>query len=488
VTRERATSGALLALALAAGLALRLPGLALPHDRGDQLIWAGVARNVAERGREGYTLRGLAPSWTSLGGGAAIVSFECVAGKGPLLQQFMADGEKYWDAPLVNQPPGFFLVLLASHALLGRAGDGFPLAAHDPVAYSAAREEFRERNEAGYARRMAEIAALPASEQPAARDALEGPLYREQGEWERALARRLVARPPRGLVRAQLWATLPGLLADLATIALVFLGAHALGGRWAALLAGLAWASDPIALYCSERVLSNAPLATACALALALEALAAERKGARLSALVGLACAAAISIKVSAVFLLPAIVLGRLLRRDAKSDPRPFLRDLLVLAAVALAFSAPWWLLQWKVLGHPFGFAWRNQPDRVRVSPWGALVTGRGASYYVATLARSPLVVLGLAAGVFAGRKHATPLIFSVAVIAAAARFEEKEARHLLLAYPPLVVFGSVLVARAARREGLRRLVPALVLVVAAALVWQASAGLGLALDPAEAP
>src|SRR5205823_6018435 len=101
--------------------------------------------------------------------------------------------------------------------------------------------------------------------------------------------------------------------------------------------------------------------------------------------------------------------------------------DAALALGVALLFSAPWWALQAKVLGHPFGFAWRNQADRALVSPWGALVTSRGALYYAGTLTRSPLVLLGLVAGAFAWRKHATPLAFAAAVLLAAARFEEKE-------------------------------------------------------------
>ena len=44
------------------------------------------------------------------------------------------------------------------------------------------------------------------------------------------------------------------------------------------------------------------------------------RRSLRLAALVGAACAVAMTIKVSAVFLIPAIVLGRWLRRKTCSD------------------------------------------------------------------------------------------------------------------------------------------------------------------------
>src|SRR5258708_16120 len=103
------------------------------HDRGDAPIWAGVARNLSGRGIEGYTVRGLEPRLVSAGGGAAVESFALAEPPGALVEGYIRIGEKYWDAPLANQPPGFLLVLLASHALLGKEGDGFPLVAQDPV-------------------------------------------------------------------------------------------------------------------------------------------------------------------------------------------------------------------------------------------------------------------------------------------------------------------------------------------------------------------
>lgn len=491
----KALDGLLLVLVLAAAAVLRAPGLALPHDRGDQLIWAGVSQNVHERGTAGYTLRGLEPRYAPTGGGAAIVSFSCVEGRGPLLEQFMAEGERYWDAPMVNQPPGFFLLLLASHAVLGGANDGFPLVAKDPRAFAVARAEFVANNGEFYERRLEQIAALPEAERGPARHELEEQLLRQQGQWERDLTRRLVAAPPRDpggvkLWRVQLWAMLPVLLADLVTVALVFGAAHALGGRWAALLAGLAWTTDPLALYCAGRLLSNAPLAAATALALALEAYAARavtadgvppRRRLALAAAIGAACALAITIKVSAVFLLPAIVLGRLVRRDLGWD-------LAVILGVALAVAAPWWALQARVLGHPFGFAWRRQADHAVVSPWGALVAGRGAGYYAGVLLRSPLVVLGAIAGAFAWRRHAAPVAFSVAVIAAAMRFEGKEARHVLLAYPPLVVAASVGLVKVLGDRKRPALAVTGGVLLGALLLWQGAYGLELALDPGRAP
>jgi hypothetical protein len=472
--------------ALALALFLRAPGLALPHDRGDQLIWAGVAQNIHGRGLAGYTLRGLEPRYRALGDAAAIVTFACVEGKGALLESYIAQGEKYWDTPVVNQPPGFFLVLLASHALVGRGDDGFPLVGRDPRAVARWRADFMARNDF-YPRRLDEIATLPESEREPARHALDEQLLIAQGQNERDLASRLVRSPPRGAIRAQLWATLPVLLADLVTVLLVFGASHALGGRWAALLAGLAWATDPLALYCSERLLSNAPLAAASACALALEAFVASRpssearRSVKLAALVGVACAAAMTVKVSAVFLLPAVVFGRWMRGEVG-------RELTVLLVAALAPVAPWWALNTRVLGHPFGMAWRQQQDWLAVSQWGQLVVGRGPLYYAQTIVHSPFVALGALAGAVAWRRQPCAIAFSLAVLAAAARFDGKEARHLLLAYPPLVVASSVAIAKLAGRARSAALAIAIAIVIGAVLSWQGAAGLSVVLDPARAP
>jgi hypothetical protein len=483
----------LLACALVVAALLRMASLALPHDRGDQVIWASVARNIAERGRAGYTLRGLDPSFAGIEGGAAVMSFTCVEGKGRVLESFVAGGEKYWDSPLLNQPPGFFAVLLASHMLLGTRGDGFPLLARDPLAERTANVILDREEGPAFRRRFAEIQKLPEGEREPATRALEQEAFAAQTRWQRDLVASLLRHPAWSAVRAQLWATLPPLLADLATGAIVFLAAFSLGGRFAALLAAGLWACDPIAIFCADRVLSNTALTAACALALLLEGVALSREKASpgLALAIGLACAVAISIKVSAVFLLPAILVGRFLR--GRLD-----RDALIAVGLALLVAAPWWIVQWRVHGHPFGFAWRTQPDRLLVSPWGRHVTSQGPLYYALTLARSPAVAFGVVAGFLLLRAphsgpvpasrgegaRATALIFSVLVLLAAFSFEEKEARHLLLAYPPLVVFASAwIAARAEKGASVPWILGLLVL-----LLWQASHGVALAIDVVTTP
>ncbi len=474
-------SFALVLLPLALACFLRRPGLYLPHDRGDAPIWAGVARNLSERGWEGYTVRGLEARSVSRGGGAAVESFACVAPPGALVQTYSDMGEKYWDAPLANQPPGFLLVLLASHALLGAEADGFPLVARDPVAFGMAKIAFLSEQRPFYESRLAQIERLPGAEQEGERKELETQMLRLQGTWERDLARRLARERPSWALRTQLWAMLPVLLSDLLTVVLVFAFAWRLGGKWAALLAGLAWATDPLALYCSERLLSNASLSLATAAALGLEEVTSGRKASwALSLLVGVACGLAISIKVSAVFLLPAIALGRLVKKEGRVE-------LAVLLGAGLLLAAPWWLIQWRFLGHPFGFAWRNQADPSQ-SPWQQLVAGRGLLYYIETLLHSPLVLAGLVAAGLAWRKHVAAVAFAVFVIGAAEIFEHKEARHLLLAFPPLVVAASVGLVRLVERAKQPLAAPVAILLVSSLLVWQALHGIEAGLDTTAAP
>jgi hypothetical protein len=490
---ERWKLGDALALAgvLALAFALRAHALSMTHDRGDQLMWAGVARHIAAEGAEGYTLRRVDEREELLADGAAFLRFDVAAvGTGSLLEAFCQTGERYWDAPLVNQPPGFFAVLLASHAILGEPGDGFPLLARS----TQARLLGLTQVERMFGPRRDELLSRPASPE---RDAelleLQGRAMNKTTEWERGVAERIAAHPPAGAVRAQLWAVLPVLLADLGTVALLFVMVRRAGGALAGALAALAFATDPLALFCAHRLLSNAPLAFACLATLALEHEALAASGKRRLALslgTGVAAGLAISIKVSAVFLLPAVVANRALRGELRD------RSLALLLGVALALVTPWWLLQWRVLGHPLGLAWRNQPNRVAESPWGALVMGRDAAYYASSLARSPLVAAGIVAAVAsivrAARDRGKPLVdatgalFALAVILVAARWEEKEARHLVHAYPPLVLEGALALAGLAR--GRKGALLASAAAVAAVSAWQASRGLALAFDVANPP
>src|SRR5207248_7995115 len=123
--------------------------------------------------------------------------------------------------------------------------------------------------------------------------------------------------------------------------------------------------------------------------------------------------------------------------------------ELAAFLAAALVLAAPWWLLQWHVLGHPFGFAWQRLGDYPARSAWGTLViTKRGATFYLALLAGSPVVLAGLGVTVFrwlalarrgAGassedRARAFASLFVLLVLVAAHAFSAgKEGRHILL-------------------------------------------------------
>lgn len=532
----------ILVLLVLGALGLRSGSFSLVRDRGDQLLWAGVTANLAARGfPDGYTVRGIDLGYEEKPGGAMLVRFGPAvvgsestaivesgrapsAGTGQLLRNFTEQqGEKYWDSPLFNQPPGFLLVLLGSHAVWGKTDDGFPILARDPRLVGAARakideklapraQEIRGRTDLTEEQRRHELEALggvaletyDAWEAGYARSVAVAPPTSGPRAWAWAVLpdpwRLLVGEPdPHGIARAQLWATLPVVLADLLTVALLTLLGHAVGGRAGAVLAALAFATDPLGLFCGHRLLSNGPLAAACLATLAAERGALlEAEGSRrtrLSLLVGLLAGVAITIKVSAVFLLPALVVGRFLQDQL----RP--RSLVVLLAVALVLVAPWWWLQFQVHGNPWGMPFHQQDDRDLVSPWARLIHAREAIYYVTVIGRSPLVVLGLVAGlarlVVAARERwrdgasretdlSNPL-FAVAVILAAARFDEKEARHLLLAYPPLIL-EAVRALVAVHRGKPAVLVTGAGLGIAALLLWQATQGLGLAFDVARAP
>jgi hypothetical protein len=415
---------AALAAVFAAALLLRARGLTIIHDRGDQLIWAGLACHVAEDGFQGYTIRHIDQGLSPLGPDTALYRFRTTPEEvGSLLAGLKRSGEGYWDAPLANQPPVFTSLLVASHALLGERGDGFPLLGRGYAAGGTAEER----------------------------------LAREEG-----FARATAADPPPGAVRAQLWATLPVLLSELATVALVFLLARRLGGSTrAALVAASLYAFDPLAIFAAHRVLSNPTLATASAGAV-LAFLAAE-EDARWLPVAGLLAGAATLVKASALFLIPA----------GWRRPSFWL--------VALAITAPWGLLQWRLLGSPLGLAWDSQKDWLAASAWAQVVTSRGVFFYLLLLLRSPFLLVGLATTATWLRGGATPAARArsfaatfvlLVLLAAHVHTGGKEGRHILHVFPVLAVAASQWVDRLRGRA---------ILLVAPVLVWQASHGLALA-------
>lgn len=424
---KRRDAVALLAV-LVATLLLRAGNLGLIHDRGDQLIWAALARNVSANGLRGYTIRHVDEGRGKISPDLALVGFLLnEQGRGSIVEGLVKSGEGYWDRPLANQPPAFTLVLLGSHALLGERDDQFPL--------------------------LGRTRSLSIED-------------------EETLARSAAWSPPPRAVRAQLWATLPVLLSELATVALIFVLARRLGGSThAALVAAAIFAFDPLALYCAHRVLSNATLATA-TVGAALALLAAERDR-RLTPVAGALAGLACLVKASAVFLL---VVPSGWRR-----PTYWLTGALVLA--------PWSVISWRILGHPLGLAWQGQQDWLEVSKWGQLVTSRGPEFYALVLARSPLVLVGLATSLGWLLRGATPedrarrsmATFALLVVAAA-HFHSggKEGRHLLHVYPLLAVAASQWVDRLGKnRVGLP---------IAALLVLGARAGLQAAYSTAAIP
>jgi hypothetical protein len=450
---------------------LRAGELALIHDRGDQLIWAAIARNVSARGLEGYTVRGIDTRYEVIAG-REDVSFARAElapltsgseGSGELVRGLVASGESYWDAPLANQPPGFTALLVFSHWLFGHEGDGFPLLARSPIP----------------------------GVRPASADA------------ETALARRVAASPPEGAVHAQLWAAALPVASDLVAVALLWLAVvKVLGSRRAALVAAVAYATDPLALYASHRILSNSTLAAASIATLIAWDGAERRKGRdRLLWLwlAGTFAAFAVAVKVSAIGLLPAAVIASWASRR-KLDP-----GALLFLVVPVALNAPWWILNARVLGNPLGNPWERVPDWNLHSAWGQHVTSHGPAYYLGVLASSPLVLGGALTAVLVllrgsgalgapepklDRRRSSLVFaasFGLLVIAAAhGHSGGKEGRHILLAYPLLLVIAVRAIdparrALAAFFKNARMADVVLVLVLGALFFGQASHGLAVA-------
>jgi hypothetical protein len=442
-------------------------GLAIIHDRGDQMIFAGLVANVAARGPiAGYTIRGIDDTGMKLLPDRELVLRvfqKSPDAEGPLLHGLVASGERYWDAPLANQPPVFPALLLASHALLGQRDDGFPLLGRSPF--------------------FAEASHLSPE---------------QQGQWETALVARTVHDPPAGAVRAQLWASILPLLSDLLTTALLYaLGRRLLGSSRAGIVAAALFAADPLALFAAHRILSNATLATACLAVVWSWASAEERSGSRRTASFALAgglAGLAILVKVSAVFLLPAGVVALL--------PRRRLADLAAFLGAGALVAGPWLLLQWRVLGNPLGLAWQQQQDWAATSSWAHILLGRGPGYYAAILGHSPLLCAGIVGAgwltVKTLRGAATTAGFAGAfalLVLAAAQFHSggKEARHLLHVYPLLALAaasGLEPLRRRARALGFDRRASDLVLVTLLVLLlgWQARTGLDWAYATAAPP
>lgn len=460
---------------LAVTLALRLGGLATLHDRGDQLIWAGLARNAAARGLEGYTVRGIDTRLQVVPGRRDVALWRAELapilsggqGSGSLVEGLVASGEKYWDAPLANQPPAYTAVLVASHALLGHRDDGWPLVGRAP----------------SYA------------------DGHPGSAPDEE-----RLARDLARERPRSLVQAQAWATFPPLASDLVTVALLWgAGVAFLRSRRAALVVGLAYATDPLALFAAHRVLSNATLATATLGAILAWARAGRLEGPRRTrglVLAGLLAGLATLVKLPAVFLVPAVLATRTLERRKLPDAGSWL-----VAAVALAVNAPWWWLSWRLLGNPLGMPWQKLAHWTEESRWGELVTSRGLAHYPLVLAHSPAVVLGalgaawVLARALAQRQAARDRLvlaaaaFGLLVLGAAQLHSGgKEGRHILLAYPAFLVVAGAFVEPARRAlaralgDSPRRADLVLALLLAGLALVQAWQGLAWAHATASVP
>lgn len=480
-----------LALALVLGLAalLRLGTLGLLHDRGDQLIFAGLAAHLSARGTDGYTLRHVDYRYEPLGAGATLVRFSAGAGEGKLLKVLKEGGEGFWDSPLASQPPVYPLVLLASHAALGAPGDGFPLLGRD---HAWLVRSFREERGAAFAAERDALERLPESARASAREDLGRRLEDELVGREAALARALVVAPPAGAVRAQLWATLPQGLFDLATVALVYLVARP-GGRRVAALAALAFACDPLGLFAAHRVLAN-PLVTLLALlALAVGDPDPDERSVARGVGAGLLAGLAALTKVSGALVVPALLLARRARRG-----RFDASDVALVAAFA-ALACPWWLYRASVLEHPFAQDTALQAG-LAASSWALKTTGRSPAYYALVLARSPIAALGLVlscvtasralAGLRRGERAPAGLalaVFGPLVLAAAAVFPGKEARHILFAYPALLVAGSSGVVQLWTWVGPRgRAV--LAVLVALLLGLESYTGLGWALDVGRPP
>lgn len=394
--------------------ALRRHTFDLPHYRGDQHHYAGLAFKLDTQGLAGYNLRGIdiyeSRQHPEL---ARIVPSE---GKGTVLESLSFQGIDYYDQPLHHMPFGFPAALMLSHRIFAPDQPYFLLRLPDDTKIIAASGERGLRDH----RFSPEISSK------------------------------------------QFYAVIVPLFFSLALILLVYMITRLLFENEAvSLAAAFLMAIAPVDILTSQKIWADDMTAALAALAALLYLLSVKKGMVLLAFLGGLSCGFSIMTKQMGVIIAVGVVgwhflsnIDRLFKKETFLDTL-FDRHLLLFTLGAVLGSWFWFMKITSVYGDPL---YRPHPSNIAETastPWFMMMQARPRHLYLLGIPyQNPLFALSYIAPLWLllDRKNLKNLLFPLAWLGAAFflsyNFFTGEHRYMLPAYPAFCILAAYVAER----------------------------------------
>jgi len=436
---------------LALAINLRQHTFNLPHYKGDQQHYLGLAFKLDTRGISGYNLRGINPYGNlqyphRLRIGAA-------EGKGQMLKTLERANITYYDQPLHHIPFGFPLAIMLSHKIF---------APGDPYY--------------GLTINVAEII----------RKAPPGAGLRN-------------FRFDPSIAGAQFYSIIVPFSFSLLLIILVYLLAKKLyNNDQVALIAMFLMAISPIDILSSQKLWADDMTAALAALSILLYILSIDKKMPILAFAGGISCGLSAITKQNGAFIVFVVIIwhlitnfDRLFRKDTFLKVI-FDRNLILFGLGAILSAGYWFAKVTSVYGNPVYRPHQAGISRVAEITWFKTVGSRSRYLYLAGIPyQNPLFALAYIAPLwlFLDKKRAKNTLLPIIWIAVFLYIFQvylgrggKEHRYMLPAYPAYAILGAYIANRLRmfidRKTGFRVGTVLLLILLAASAFWSIPMGL----------
>jgi len=314
-------------------LFVRMNTFWLPHWKGDQGQYLGLAMKLDIFGFSRYNLRGINFGFVDIGPDKKIkVGFVAPADNpddtGDLLRILHMTGVHYYDQPFFHKPPGFPYALMVSHKLFARKGQPY--------------------------------AAVVTN-----------------------IGRFIGKIKPRVLLDAQFYAVIVPLFFSLGLVLCTFFLGKILFSARIGLYAALMMAVNPVAVMTSQYLLADDMLSFFVTLSAILFITGIKRKQDWFILFGGVVCGMAVLVKQTGGYLLIAVWIFSVLSHtkklsDVKSLPRiVFNKRFILFSAGVFLVSGFWFIKIYRIYGHPLWLPEQPVALQNEVRGWSAMLRAR---------------------------------------------------------------------------------------------------------------
>ncbi len=386
----------------------------LPHYRGDQHHYVGLAFKLDTSGISGYNLRGI--DMYSLREHPEVVQMAPARDKGRIIKSLAEGGITYYDEPLHHMPFGFPLAIMLSHKIFAAGQPYYMLAVNDTAIIRKAPPGVGLRN------------------------------FR----FDPAIAGK------------QFYSIIIPLASSMLLIVLVYLTARTLyNDEWIPPVAMFLMAISPIDILTSQKIWADDMTAALMVAAVLLYLVAVKKQAPFFAFAGGIACGMGVVTKQNAAIGAFAIVIWHFLSNaDRLFRKETFLKVVfdknLMLFGTGCILSAGYWFIKITLTyGDPIYRPHQENLIEAAETAWFRLVQGRPKHLYLLGIPyQNPLFILAYLSPLWLWldkkqfKNTLFPVIWLAAAFCVAYKLMGGEHRYMLPAYPAFAILGAYVANR----------------------------------------